>query len=54
VLSKESPHTLSWYNPQKGSWELERTKYVVYVGSSSRGSYLVIAEIAGESLKDFS
>lgn len=27
---------LAWYNPQKASWELEKTKYAAYIGSSSR------------------
>ena len=36
-----SLHTLAWYNPQKASWELEKTKYAVYVGSSSRGNDLI-------------
>jgi beta-glucosidase len=45
-LSFQVPlHTLAWYNPQKASWELEKTKYVVHVGSSSCSNDLITAEI---------
>ncbi len=36
---------LAWYDPEKGSWELEKTRYVVHVGSSSRCGDLISAEI---------
>jgi len=46
-LSFEVPlQTLAWYNPRKTAWELEQTKYIVYIGSSSRGSDLITAELA--------
>jgi beta-glucosidase len=41
-LSFEVPlHTLAWYNPRESSWVLERTRYSVYIGSSSRGHDLI-------------
>jgi beta-glucosidase len=33
-------HTLAWYNPQRSAWELENTRYAVYLGSSSSGGAL--------------
>jgi beta-glucosidase len=45
-LSIQVPlQALAWYNPEKALWELEKTRYVVYVGSSSRGEDLLTAEV---------
>ena len=45
-LSFQVPfQALAWYNPEKALWELEKTRYVVYVGPSSRRDDLITAEV---------
>lgn len=36
---------LAWYNPNSKTWEIEKIKYIVYVGSSSRFEDLLKASI---------
>lgn len=36
---------LAWYNPESKSWEIERIKYSIYVGASSKFEDLLKAEI---------
>lgn len=41
-----SKNDLAWYNPNSNSWEIEKVKYSIYVGSSSKYEDLLKVDIA--------
>ena len=48
VSFKLNINDLSWYNPEKKKWEIEKIKYKILVGSSSRNNDLIHSYISLE------